>query len=227
MSEKTETTRKPALLVLDVETSGLDPARHGIIEIGVAVLDEEMMPIASRSWRVRLWEHAAWDDEAEAVHGVTRESASSDPSRYDPSWALSRLIGWIFGYCGIARLVVAGMNPGFDLGMLMASARACGMESAVRDRLSHRSVDLHTLAWAEARRWGFEVDRESLHTDAIYDMLGMRPEPRPHSALNGVLWEAEALRLLLCPDACEPLPQFAIEPAADVPQATTEAAAAA
>lgn len=187
------------LVVIDVETSGLDPARHGIIEIGAVLLDGETLEVINDlDAEVRLAFWLEWDAEAEAVHGTTRTQAE-DPARLDEAETLACLFEWLDAYRGGKRLVMAGMNPGFDLGFLRAVAERTSPELAtgLRERISHRTLDLHTLAWRAAREHDPEVDLGSLNTDAIYALLGLDPEAKPHRALEGALREAEALALLL------------------------------
>ncbi len=184
------------IVVLDLETSGLDATRHAILEMGAVMLD---------GWSLeRLDEFACevcfpywleWDDGAEGVHGLSYAQAT-DLSRTPEHEAYRRLMAWLDRHrCGKC-LVMAGMNPGFDLAFLRAVASRCG-PSALHKRISHRTLDLHSLAWSYAWRERPGMDRGSLHTDAIYELLGRKPEARPHRALEGARREAEALALLL------------------------------
>jgi hypothetical protein len=54
---------------------------------------------------------------------------------------------------------------------------------------------MHALAAGVMIAGGLNI--AGCYTDAIYKMLGMAEEPKPHSALTGARMEAEALRALV------------------------------
>lgn len=185
------------LVVVDVETSGLDPHRHGLIEIGAVLLDQATLePVGEFETAVRLPPPLEWDAGAERVHGV-REAEARSADRPDEATALWMFLEWLRVEGGGCRLTLAGMNPAFDLSFLDWAAQRTGQDGALRARLAHRTLDLHTVAWIFARDAWDEVDRGRLHTDAIYWLLGIAPEPRPHRAITGARMEAAAFAELI------------------------------
>lgn len=189
--------RPPFVVVIDVETTGLDPAKHSVIEIGAVVLDslDAVAPLEFvAEVRADWWRE--WDEEAGQVHGITR-AVAEDPARLAPARALAMLLEWLLAIGGGRRAILAGMNPGFDLAFLREMARRTEQERALRERIGHRTLDLHSLAFVAARQWDPAWDLANLHTDKIYWLLGMQPEPKPHRALTGARMEAEAFALLL------------------------------
>lgn len=182
------------ILVVDVETTGLMPFQNQVIEIGAVFLDgrEEF------ETRVRFDGEHRWSEEAEAVHGYTRESCE-DPRHPAIHEALELFLDWLEFHHGNRRVILAGMNPRFDLDMLRADA--CAVDRLARRmsfRFSHRTLDMHSLALRYAAKMGLSADAlVRLHTDRIYELLGMAPEPKPHRALVGAKMEADALSLLL------------------------------
>jgi len=182
------------IVVVDLETSGLDPVRHGILEIGACFLANPDMEGSHFEMKVRLHRALDWTAEALAVNGRDR-AGLYDPALVSERDALQALFAW----AGPGPLVLAGMNVGkFDLAFLSA---AMARHPEVRwPKLGHRTLDMHSVALAWAAQNGKEVDVTRLSTestDAIYLMLGLPEEPKPHRALTGAQREREALRLMM------------------------------
>jgi hypothetical protein len=87
-----------------------------------------------------------------------------------------------------SQLVLAGMNPHFDVGFLDAEWDLLYAAKGKRYRRpwSHRHYDLHTLAVQYAAIFGGEFER--LNSDEISRLLGVEEEPRPHCARGGLQW---------------------------------------
>lgn len=69
-------------------------------------------------------------------------------------------------------------------------------------RPSRRLIDMHSLAFAALLRTGLPLPvdadgRSSLASDRIMELVGIPPEPKPHIAINGARWEAEAFGRLI------------------------------
>lgn len=196
--------KEDPVIVVDLETSGLDPQACGILEIGAVHLEcpNGEPPREGRAFHRHVaWNRSrSWESGAERVHGLTMEEATSG-KRHADVVALHEMLEWIDDIGHGRRATLAGMNPQFDLGFLRAVANRSAMwgDSALFQRfhalVSHRTIDLHTLAVVEARRRGLGI--AGLKTDGIYEMLGMEAEPKPHSALTGARMEAEAILRLL------------------------------
>lgn len=193
------------VLVLDLETSGLDLVAHGILEIGAAPLDPARAgETYHREIALQWW--TEWDPGAEKVHGLTKGEAS-DPRRHSESIAIEQLLDWIddtaLGDLQ-GRAILAGANPRFDYNFLRAAAARADLLDRFTGLVSHRTIDLHTLAVAYAAPRGLYDETDSnprgldrLHTDLVYEMLGQSPEAKPHRALEGVRRESLALLELL------------------------------
>lgn len=174
-----------SLIVIDVETTGLNPARHGVIEIGAVRMSDgaEFHRSCHVSPIVEL------DDDALRVNGCTPERCR-DRNLPSETQAVRDLVGWV----GPGSAILCGMNPRYDLEMLRAVA-ARGVDTELP--FSHRTLDMHSLAVRWAIGAGRAVPPAGFKTDAIYELLGLPPEPKPHLALTGARKEAEALLLLL------------------------------
>lgn len=192
------------VVVVDLETSGLIPGTHSILEIGAVPLDPHRDTAFQRDVR-REWWHE-WDPKAAEVHGLAKETAMCHRTRVTESVAVEDFLDWLDDVvvAGIqGRAVLAGMNPRFDRDFLHNVAVRSDMGARFDGLVSHRTIDLHTLAVAAYWRnigndpAGFPRGLDSVHTDRIYGLLGMAPEPRPHRAIEGATREAAAIRSLL------------------------------
>lgn len=185
-------TRPLPLVVIDLETTGLHPARSGILQIGA--VDLRGPEPREFTMDVRAYEGCRIEADALAVNGVALAECRAE-SRIAEDVALLALLEWL----GPDDFLLGGMNPRFDRDFLVsASRRASALhDCSIRFPASHRTIDLHTLAIAHALRIGALVPAKGFHTDAIFDLLGMEPEPKPHVALVGARMIASALCRLL------------------------------
>ena len=191
------------LVVIDLETSGLDPQAFGILQIGAMPLDPDSAEKFERHVRHEWW--MPWEEGAAKVHGITRAEAS-DQRRYTDTVAIDELLDWLedkaLGDLG-GRAIIAGVSPRFDRDFLRAVAEGGDMVDRFDRLISHRTFDLHTLAaavfaiTAEAAVGGLRNGLDGLYTDAIYDILGVGPEDKPHVALEGARRERLAILDLL------------------------------
>lgn len=192
------------VVVCDIETTGLIPDTHAILEIGAVPLDPHRDFAFHRDVRHERWQ--VWDPDAAEVHGLAKETAMNHRDRVTAAVAIVDFLDWLDTVVLAdiqGRAVLAGMNPRFDREFLAQVADCLDIREYFDGLVSHRTIDLHTLAvsafWRnlEYAPGMFPGGIDSLHTDAIYGLLGMGPEPKPHRALEGGRREASAIRQLL------------------------------
>lgn len=185
------------LIVVDLETSGLNPDSAAILQIGAVSLNSGVVSLpACREFQAFVrceWWHD-WEADAAKVHGETRDKAG-DHCRLAEEVALEALLDWADDLGGTGRFILAGMNPAFDLGFLRAVAERSDQGGRLRGLFAHRTLDMHSLA--VARCLSLRIDPLDLNTDAIYAMLGQAPEAKPHRAIEGARREASAILALL------------------------------
>ena len=190
------------ICVIDLETSGLDPRKCGVLEMGAVMLAPDLSTLGGWVSPVRVYDWQKWEAGAERVHGVTREEATS-LDRPSAEVALADFLSFVDSHSNGARVVLAGMNlAGFDVQFLkeiMArvspKTQQLLMGFGWERLISHRTIDIHALAAGAMLARGNKIDK--LYTDGIYALLAMPAEPKPHTALTGARMEAEALRLLV------------------------------
>ncbi len=159
-------------VVLDTETTGLDPAQgHRVIEIGCIELVNRR-PTQHR-FHVYLQPDRAIDEGAMRVHGLTSEFLASQPRFAD---IVDEFLDFVRG----AELIIH--NAPFDLGFLNHELRCCGRDQTVLEQLCQVE---DTLLMARQRHPG---QRNSL--DALCKRYNIDNSQR---TLHGALLDAEIL----------------------------------
>ncbi|HLC98067.1 MAG TPA: 3'-5' exonuclease [Candidatus Nanoarchaeia archaeon] len=179
------------MIVVDVETSGLDPQKNSILSIGAVEFCNPKNQFYTES---QLFDGAEVSDSALRINGFSRESIF-DPSKPTVESAVKQFLEWA-SRCPYRTL--AGENPTFDKDFLRASAERYNVEW----RLGRRLVDLHSISYTKHLELNkippLQNGVSELKADATYSFVGIPEEPTPHNALNGAKWEAEAFSRLLC-----------------------------
>lgn len=120
------------ILWLDTETTGLDPLRHGLIEIGgIVEIDFEIKE--EFDIKIGIMEGQEVDEGAALIQGLTLEqfkqqvesfrSQPGDGEIYQNPLQAYRQLKWIFDqyvdrYDKADKFIVAGYNIGFDISFL-------------------------------------------------------------------------------------------------------------
>jgi DNA polymerase-3 subunit epsilon len=195
------------VIVVDVETTGLNPWKTSIVSIGAVDFAD---PTRQFSGECRVWDGAMVEAGALAVNGYTAAQVT-DPDKQSLDELMKQFIAW---ESEAHDRTIAGQNPSFDQGFLRAAAKM----SNLAWRPSGRLIDLHSLAFAALLRADRPLPtdasgRSSLNTDRIMELVGIPTEPKPHIAINGALWEAEAFGRFIY--GRNVLPQFAEYPLPD------------
>ena len=124
------------LAFIDLETTGLDPARHEIIEIGVVrVHGGSLETLAEAEVRVRPERIEAADPAALRLNGWSEDGWKDAVPLAE---ALSRIAEPLEG------AVLAGHNVWFDRAFLDAAWRSTGV---TQPEMDHHVLDTATLAW--------------------------------------------------------------------------------
>lgn len=162
---------------IDIETTGLDPKRHQILELAMVHEDtENIRPLEQLPCMTMLFFHEdhTWQPEAlEMNHGVLRESLERG---FPPeqAWTLVKETLWGWGYYQDGRkAVAAGKNvAGFDLQFF---------DPEIKPFFHHRTIDPGSVFF------DFKADRPP----SLGALLG---RPVEHRALDDALATIEVLR---------------------------------
>lgn len=173
------------MIILDVESSGLDPKKHSVLSIGAIDLDE---PTNQFYDECRAWDGAQIEKEALEVNGFT-ETEARDSNRKSEAELIKAFVAWATDRPQVRTF--AAQNVAFDRGFVEAACGRAGIEFP----FAHRTIDTHTLVWAHMRFRGIEPPvenhRSAINMKAALAYCGLPEEPKPHNALTGALCHAE------------------------------------
>ncbi|MDD4988937.1 MAG: 3'-5' exonuclease [Candidatus Pacebacteria bacterium] len=177
------------MIVVDIETSGVDPIKNSILSIGaIDFLDSKRTFYEE----CRTFEGAHISEESLAINGYTKEEAGDSKKQSDKE-ILEHFLAWAL----LSKdHTLAGQNPSFDRDFLRYTAERYHLNWP----LTHRTIDLHSICYFHMKRQGieppFEKNRSALNLDAILTYLGLPEESKPHIAINGARLEAECFSRL-------------------------------
>lgn len=179
------------MIVVDVEASGTEAHKHSIVSIGAL---DFRNPENQFYIECRIWDGAHVMEEALGVNGFT-EAEIRDPKKVSEAEGVNSFIEWAGS---LEEQTLAGQNPSFDRDFLKAAAE----RAAVAWPFAHRTVDLHSVAYAHILRRGIPPPLKNKHSalnlDSILEYVGIPGgEPKPHNALTGAKSAAECLSRLL------------------------------
>jgi len=166
------------MIVVDVETTGLNPKKHQIVSIGAVDYDTG----ETFYGECRVYKNDEIDPRALAVNGFTEEYLRNY-KRPSPKRLYETFYTWTVG----RSMMLAGCVVGFDISFLKSvHERTQGSKDFP---FYYRSIDLHSIAY---QRFG-----KSYALKTICENLGVEPEPEIHNALNGAMKAYECLKIML------------------------------
>ncbi len=196
------------MLIIDIETSGTDVRTHGLVSIGAIEFEN---PTNTFYGECYLPKNKKIDKEALPVIGFD-ESVLRDDTRQTPYVLLKSFIEWM---SDIDDRTPAGLHvAAFDLLFLERLAD----EYDLNWPLGNRSVDLHSLMYAQLKKhdpknYELQNQRSKIYGAMIQKYCGLPEVPKPHNALTDAMWEAECFSRLLYGKNL--LPEFANHPIPD------------
>jgi DNA polymerase III epsilon subunit-like protein len=195
------------MIIVDIETTGMDPLTTSIVSIGaVDFADPDN----------RFYEECRADEGSEITEGALRVNGFSradvsDPTKPSVAETLGRFFDWVQA---IPDRTAGGQKVYFDRDFINAACEKHGISSSIGKRL----VDLHGLCYAHATQRGIEIPIKdglsNFTTDAIFAYVGLAERPGAHNGLEDALLEAESFsrlifgRNLLPEYAAFPIPEY-------------------
>lgn len=174
-------------VVVDSETTGLDPRKDGVVTIGgVAVRGGEILLEDSFSVLVRQ----QYNSSAVTVHGVTRDESLAGVEEGE---ALARLREWL------GDGVIVGHHIGHDIATFNTGCRK--HFGITLDNLSLDTMDL-TLHLEKDGAFGGEEAIRNFSLDALCTRFGVTPYDRHTAAGDAFLTALVFLRLLRIAQRC-------------------------
>lgn len=180
------------MIILDVEASGTEFAKHSIVSLGALDFDN---PENRLYLECRVWPGAHVMEDALKVNGFT-EAEINDPTKMTEGELVTQFLEWTFS---MTDRTLVGQNVSFDRNFLKAASERTHLQFD----LPYRTLDTHTMCWMHMVKRGLTVEidpehrRSTLDLDAILNYCGIESEPEPHNALTGALCHAEVTARLL------------------------------
>ena len=179
------------MLVVDVEASGTDYAKHSIVSVGAL---DFANPQNRFYEECRVWDGAHIMDGALEVNGFTKEQIT-DSSKQSETDLIHGFLAWADK---LEERTLAGQNVSFDRDFLKHAAERAGHTDWP---FAYRTIDAHTLCYMHMIQRGLRPPvghrRSALDLDTVMKYCGIPEEPMPHNALTGALSHAEVISRLL------------------------------
>ncbi len=176
------------MIVLDVESTSLNPVTGSILSLGALDLDD---PTNQFYDECRIWDGAHVTDEALAINGFTREQIT-DSSKQTEEELVKAFIAWATDKP--KNRILAAQNVSFDLEYVQEACKRAGLECP----FGKRTIDTHTLVWLHMTERGLrpplnESHHSAINLDTALTYCGLPGEPKPHNGLTGAKCHAEVI----------------------------------
>lgn len=170
---------------MDTETSGTDPAKHGLIQIGY-IVEIDYKPKVTGNIFIDPTEYGKeLDPEALKYNGITPAEIKEKSSPINETWLeLHRMLGiYIDRYDRNDKFVIGGHNVQFDIDFLKSLWDYFGDKYFYSYFQIGTSIDTKKLASWWMWTGGFEINPASTKINDIADALGIEREGKEHDAL--------------------------------------------
>ncbi len=197
------------MIVLDIESSGLDSGRCGIWQIGAVELENP---------KNTFLEESCIDDEDEVIEeallviGKT-EAELRDKKKQSQKQMIKNFLKWC-ETCG--ERIIGGHNVGWDITFLQNKCLRYGLKNKFSNLVGVRTIDLHTVASLryKEKNGTFKLNegkkgKSEMSLPNVMEFCGLKDTRRvvdrgkivkegvPHNALTDAKLTAEYLRRLL------------------------------
>jgi len=177
------------MIVVDIESTGVNSTKHSLVSIGAIDFSN---PNREFYDECKIWNGASIMDEAMEINGFSEKEVQDENKRSEGE-IVKAFLSWVGES---EEHTIAGHNVHFDLSFIQEACRRAGIDFT----LAHRLIDLHSISYFHMFRNKGEVPRKkrrsALNSDKVMEYVGIPEEPKPHIAINGARWEAEAFSRL-------------------------------
>lgn len=179
------------MIIVDIETTGIDPEKHSIVSIGAIDLADpkRQFYVENRPWEGSEFyegDNLQGYKSALEVNGFTLQQVLSNKTSLKE--AMQKFFEWA-EKC--QDKLIGGCNAHFDIGFLKRSAEICGMDW----QFNTNPVDMQSLVYIHNQLRGIQI--QILRSADCFRYVGLPPEDLPHNALYGAKLKAEAFSRIL------------------------------
>lgn len=170
---------------IDTETTGTDPAKHGLIQMAMMVeIDNQI--IDQHVFNIAPFEEDVIEDEALKVNGITREQLAEYPAPHTAYADMKALLTkHIDQYDRMDKFIVAGYNTQFDLNFLRAFWAKLG-DKYFGSFFYHKPIDVDAIVVLINRLKG-ELPQYAKLVDAL-GRFGIEPPEGLHDAMTDIVY---------------------------------------
>ena len=167
-----------AIILTDVETTGLDPRRHEIIDIGAIKIDQNLNVLGRFATKVKPQYPSSIEPGALTINGYTPEAWVSAAHPWSAINEFQKFS---------AEGILCAWNITFEFTFLDEMFR----EHKLANRMDYHRIDLPSIAWAL-----IIPKLEKFSLNAVGAHFSLPPEAEPHTAIGGAEYELEVFRHL-------------------------------
>ena len=178
---------------IDVETTGLDPVRNGIISIGAVTFDGKEFYSENYLKGGAEINARALEVNGETSEGILKRNISGN--YISEEWSLLKLNRFVADHPAKPNVII-GKNPSFDYGFLWEIWKQMG-NSEENFPFSYRKIDYSSLAIPLMLKEGFPVPSKGFSSSDIQNFLELPEEPKPHNALTGAKYNIMCLEKIM------------------------------
>ncbi len=165
------------LAIIDIETNGLDPRKHEILEIGCVVFETDSLDVLDRmNFKIKMERPEDGDPKAYAVNGWKAEDWTDAIPLAEALVKLSRRVEGA-KFCAY--------NVTFDWSFIEEASRKTGVSHG----LHYHKVDLLSLAFSKSKK--------IMTMSGACQYFGIDPENSIHRALAGAEKEFELYKKVM------------------------------
>lgn len=178
---------------IDIETTGIYPDKHAMIEIGVCNFknDDELFV------ELAIPHMAEITDRALEINGHKRELLR-DRITLGGYLSIVAALQEVHRYCSVNEVsVLVGKNPSFDYGFLEYNWKQTFGLLDLPFFLSHRLLDYGTMAIPLMLKAGELIPANGFSSTDVQSFLGLDPEPTPHNGLTGARYNVMCVKEIL------------------------------
>jgi DNA polymerase III alpha subunit (gram-positive type) len=172
--------REKALVIFDLETTGLNPKAHEIIEIGALKVDQaELKVFEGFALKMQPYHIQTADPKALEVNGYSPEDWRN---AFAQDVGIAEFGKWVKDCLMLAQ------NITFDWGFLVETWERYYFGTPFPG--DYHRLDLASMSWFAL------PNSESISISKIAERLGVHPEPKIHRAYEGAALNLRVLRKL-------------------------------
>ena len=176
------------LAILDVETTGLDPGHHEMIDIGLIYTTLDGSELDRLFLRIHPRHPERAGEIARSINGYS-ETRWQALGAVEPETAVQRILEIHERHAENRRFILTAYNATFDRAFLDALLDEHG--SSVRDLYTYFVLDLPSMA--------FGLGVPALVNASVAERFGIEPEtddPLEHTGLSGAEWNLALYRAM-------------------------------